>query len=203
MTFNGMELENFDNKLAGMTRSELDDLYNDDDKIRKIVLDAPTVKKLKADKNRLRKSNQQKAIENLSHEPEMEKIKAELIAAHHKFNETLREYSNYKSKLDEIRGSFSIQTMLALMKVANSEEDEMSDQLQKSFLKKQVGLDDFLEKMFDLRKSFNLRRIKIDKLSEMENSTGEQHSHSQHQPSSSSSSPYPSVGRSHGLYPGL
>lgn len=105
---------------------------------------------------------------------------------------------------DEIRGSFSIQTMLALMKVANSEEDEMSEQLQKNFLKKKISLDEFLTKMLTLRKSFNLRRIKIEKLSEMENSAGGQHSPSQHQPcSSSSSSPYPSVGRNHSLYPGL
>lgn len=96
-----MAMENFDDKLAGMSKSELDDLYNDDDKIRKMVLDAPTVKKLKADKNRLRKSNQQKAIENLTHEPEMKSIKAELILAHHKFNDALKEYSNYKSKLGE------------------------------------------------------------------------------------------------------
>ncbi|VDM22239.1 unnamed protein product [Hydatigera taeniaeformis] len=195
-----MTMENFDEKLAGMSKSELDDLFNDDEKIRKMVMESPTVKKLKADKNRLRKSNQQKAIENLSHEPEMERVKAELTLAHHKFNEALKEYSNYKSKLDEIRGSFSIQTMLALMKVANSEEDEMSEQLQKKFMKEQIALDDFLSEMFTLRKSFNLRRIKIEKLSEMENSAGGHHS----QPRSSSScSPYPSAGRRHDPYPGL
>ncbi|CDS39908.1 vacuolar protein sorting associated protein 37b [Echinococcus multilocularis] len=195
---------NFEDKLAGMSKSELDDLFNNDNKIRKMVLDTPTVKKLEADKSRLWKSNQQKAIENLGHEPAMQKTKADLVSAHHKFNEALKAYSNYKSKLDEIRGSFSIQTMLALMKVANSEEDEMSEQLQKSFLKKQIGLEEFLTKMLDLRKSFNLRRIKIEKLSEMENSAGGQHSHSQQQPCAPSSSlPYPSVGRSHGLYPGL
>ncbi|KAL5112744.1 Vacuolar protein sorting-associated protein 37B [Taenia crassiceps] len=187
-----------------MSKSELDDLYNDDEKIRQMVLDASTVKKLKADKNRLRKSNQQKAIENLSQEPEMERIKGQLIRAHHEFNEALKEYSNYKSKLDEIRGSFSIQTMLALMKVANSEEDEMSEQLQKKFLKKQIVLDKFLDEMFTFRKSFNLRRIKIEKLSEMENSAGGQNSRSQRQPCSSSpSGPYTSAGLGRSLYPGL
>lgn len=60
--------------------------------------------------------------------------------------------------------------MLALMKVANAEEDELSDKLQKDLMDKKKKLDEFLIEMYKIRRSFNLRRIKIDKLVELENS---------------------------------
>ena len=72
--------------------------------------------------------------------------------------------------LDGIRESYSIQTLLALMKVANVEEDELSEQLQKNLIKKAIDLDTYVTEMLRLRKSYNLRRIKIDKLTELENS---------------------------------
>ncbi|VDD81205.1 unnamed protein product [Mesocestoides corti] len=175
MAFNGLVVDSFNDKLLGMTKSELEDLFNDDAKIHEMVMNGATVKKLKADKKHLMKSNRDRASENLKLEPQMKQTKEDLIAAHQRFNEALKEYSNYKSKLDEIRGSFSTQTMLALMKVANSEEDEMSEQLQKSLLKKEIDLDEFLSKMLPLRKSFNARRIKIEKLGELELSASGQH----------------------------
>lgn len=73
--------------------------------------------------------------------------------------------------LDEIRGDFSAQTILALMKVANSEEDEMADTLQRQLVENEIELTEFIPKMLKLRKSYNTRRIKIDKLSELEQQT--------------------------------
>ncbi len=46
-------------------------------------------------------SNKRKANENLELEPEMNKTKADLIAAHHEFTEALKSYTGYKSKLGE------------------------------------------------------------------------------------------------------
>nr|CDS28785.1 vacuolar protein sorting associated protein 37b [Hymenolepis microstoma] len=174
--FNGVAMENFHDKLIGMSKEDLERLFNDQERIRKMVLESNTLKNMKSTKKRLLKSNQQKAAKNLENEPKMENIRENLIAAHQEFNETLKEYSSYKSKLDEIRGSFSTQTMLALMNVANAEEDELSEQLQKDLLNKKIELDKFLTRMYELRKSYNMRRIRIDKLSELENSAHGYHS---------------------------
>ncbi|VUZ57498.1 unnamed protein product [Hymenolepis diminuta] len=148
--FNGATMENFHDKLVRMSKEDLEILFNDNEKIRKMVVESSSVKNLKSTKKSLMKSNKQKAAKNLESEPKMEKIREDLIAAHQEFNETLKEYSSYKSKLDEIRGSFSAQTMLALMKVANAEEDEVSEQLQKNLLDKKIELDEFLTRMYEL-----------------------------------------------------
>lgn len=97
--FVGVGMENFHDKLADMTKAELESLFNDEEKIRSMVHDSPSVKQMEATKNRLMKSNQQKASMNLKSEPQMEKVREDLIAAHHDFSETLKEYTNYKSKL--------------------------------------------------------------------------------------------------------
>lgn len=99
MSFNGIAMNNFADKLSGMTRSELDDLFNNDSKIHEMVLQSPDVQRLAADKKRLLKSNQRRAKENLSLKPQMEQTKAELIAAHQEFNEALKEYSHFKSEI--------------------------------------------------------------------------------------------------------
>lgn len=104
----------------------------------------------------------------------------------------------YSLLIDGIRESFSIQTMLALMKVANVEEDELSEQLQKNLIEKNIELDKYVAEMLRLRRSYNLRRIKIDKLTDLENTSG---GYVRHSPSSPSS--YHSDNRPHGPYPGL
>ncbi len=78
--------------------------------------------------------------------------------------------------------------MLALMKVANSEEDEKSEQLQKQLINKEIDLEEFLTKMFKLRKSCHARRIKIEKLGELE-----QHSAGMGSSSSSHRRGYPAL----------
>ncbi|VDN97698.1 unnamed protein product [Rodentolepis nana] len=198
--FNGVAMENFHDKLIGMSKEELERLFNDQEMIRKMVLESNSLKALKSTKKRLLKSNQQKAAKNLESEPKMESVRENLISAHQEFNEALKEYSSYKSKLDEIRGSFSTQTMLALMKVANAEEDELSEQLQKDLVDKKIELDEFLTRMYELRKSYNMRRIRIDKLSELENSAHGYHS----PPRPSYPSPFASLPHSRsGPYPKL
>lgn len=94
-------MENFHDKLVCMSKEDLEILFNDNEKIRKMVLESNSVKNMKSTKKCLMKSNKQKAAKNLESEPKMEKIREDLIAAHQEFNETLKEYSSYKSKLGE------------------------------------------------------------------------------------------------------
>lgn len=104
-------MENFDELIAGKSKEELESLFNDDEKIRNMVIESNSVKNLKANKKRLMKSNQQIAKKNLESEPILEKLREDLIAAHCDFSETLRDYTTYKSKL----GRYYFVLMLILL----------------------------------------------------------------------------------------
>ncbi|VDN11461.1 unnamed protein product [Dibothriocephalus latus] len=165
--YNGMGVDNFAEKLANLSKSELGALLDDDAQIKKMVKESSMVEDLEGKRKRLLKSNNEKATENLSLEPELTKMKADLIEAHTAFAHQLESYKKYKGKLDKLNSAYSANAMLELMQAANAEEDEKAETLQSKFLRKEISIDEFLDQMLPSRKLFNTRRVKIDKLTEI------------------------------------
>uniref|UniRef100_A0A0X3P4M7 Vacuolar protein sorting-associated protein 37B n=1 Tax=Schistocephalus solidus TaxID=70667 RepID=A0A0X3P4M7_SCHSO len=165
--YNGMGVDNFSETLANLSKSELEALLDDDAQIKKMVNESPMVVDLENRRKRLLKSNNQKASDNLSLEPELTQMKADLIKAHTEFAEQLESYKRYKGKLDKLNSAYSANAMLELMQAATAEEDEKAEALQSQFLRKEITIDEFLDRMLPMRKLFNTRRVKIDKLTEI------------------------------------
>ncbi|VDL97821.1 unnamed protein product [Schistocephalus solidus] len=155
--YNGMGVDNFSETLANLSKSELEALLDDDAQIKKMVNE-------KNRRKRLLKSNNQKASDNLSLEPELTQMKADLIKAHTEFAEQLDSITN---NLDKLNSAYSANAMLELMQAATAEEDEKAEALQSQFLRKEITIDEFLDRMLPMRKLFNTRRVKIDKLTEI------------------------------------
>lgn len=99
MAYNGMHADPLRGKIAGMTKSELQELYENDAQIQQMVRESSYIADLEATKKRLIESNRKIAKESLELEPELSKTKANLIEAHLRFTEALKSYTKYKSKL--------------------------------------------------------------------------------------------------------
>ncbi|KAL7062555.1 hypothetical protein AAHC03_01505 [Spirometra sp. Aus1] len=167
MIYNGMGVDTFSEKLANLSKSELETLLDNDAQIKKMAKESPMVEDLERKRKSLLKSNNQKASDNLSLEPELTKMKTDLIEAHKGFAEQLESYKRYKGKLDKLNSAYSANAMLELMQAANAEEDEKAEALQSRFLRKEINIDEFIDQMLPMRRLFNTRRVKIDKLTEI------------------------------------
>ncbi|XP_034828011.1 vacuolar protein sorting-associated protein 37B [Maniola hyperantus] len=153
--------------LAHLNSDELKEMLNDDTKFDSVLKDVKQVKDWETEREMIIASNRSLAEFNLSKEPVLEELKAEVQQKSEtgeqlcsRIQELL---SDYKSK----SAGISPDTTLALLQTAAAETEEQSETIAQDFLSGKIDVDKFLDDFEPIRKTMHLRKFKSEKMSEL------------------------------------
>ncbi|XP_077299118.1 vacuolar protein sorting 37B [Arctopsyche grandis] len=153
--------------LSHLTNDELKDVLNDEDKAESIFKDIQQVKDMEAEKDVIIASNRSLAEFNLSKESTLNDSK-QIILDRSAVGEEL--CKSIQSKLDVYKSKcsgISLDTTLALLEAAAAESEESSEDIAQKFLSGDIDIEKFLEDFSKERIIMHLRKVKIDKMSEL------------------------------------
>ncbi|XP_022114969.1 vacuolar protein sorting-associated protein 37B [Pieris rapae] len=176
--------------LSHLNSDELKEMLNDDAKFDVVLKDVKQIKDWDTEKETIIVSNRSIAEYNLSKEPELEGLKAE-VQEKSEIGENL--CSRIQELLDEYKtksAGISPDTTLALLQTAAAETEEQSENIASDFLTGKIDVDKFLEDFEPIRKSMHLRKFKAEKMSDLLRSGQSSYSNDVSKPYL----PYPSYG---------
>ncbi|KAI5642550.1 modifier of rudimentary (Mod(r)) protein domain-containing protein [Phthorimaea operculella] len=159
--------------LAHLNSDELKEMLNDDTKFDSVLKDVKQVKDWETEKEMIIASNRSLAEFNLSKEPELEALKAEV---QEKSGNGEQLCSRIKELLDEYKSKsagISPDTTQALLQTAAAESEEQSENIAQDFLSGKIDVDKFLEDFESIRKTMHLRKFKAEKMGELIRSGGQ------------------------------
>ncbi|XP_014252965.1 vacuolar protein sorting-associated protein 37B [Cimex lectularius] len=152
-----------------LNTEELKEFLNNDSKLEDLIKDDKQYKDIEKEKEIIMVSNRSLAEFNLSKEPFMVSLKAQL----QELNENCEVlYKSVENKYNEIlnkQGTNQLDAKLSLLQTAAAEIEEESEKLSESFLNGDMELDDFLEQFISRRKIMHLHKVKSDKMAEIIN----------------------------------
>ncbi|CAH4033874.1 unnamed protein product [Pieris brassicae] len=153
--------------LSHLNSDELKEMLNDDAKFDVVLKDVKQIKDWDTEKETIIVSNRSIAEYNLSKEPELEGLKAE-VQEKSGIGENL--CSRIQELLDEYKtksAGISPDTTLALLQTAAAETEEQSENIAQDFLTGKIDVEKFLEDFEPIRKSMHLRKFKAEKMSDL------------------------------------
>jgi len=127
----------------------------------------PQVRNIEVEREMLMVSNKSLAEFNLSREPRLRQARQRLIESYQKASEDFREVESKKQTLDELSRQVSLDTTLAILQTSAAQTEEETESIAEKFLDGSIDVEAFLEDFLPKRKLAHLRRIKVDKLSEL------------------------------------
>ncbi|XP_077534084.1 vacuolar protein sorting-associated protein 37B-like isoform X2 [Haemaphysalis longicornis] len=150
-----------------LNTEELQKLLNDDGRVDSMVKDLQQVKNAENEREMLLASNKSLADFNLSREPRLRELRQQLRELYEQASELMAEAEQNKTTLDSLGGQSSLETTLALLQTSAAQADEESEKIALSFLDGDRTVESFLEEFVEARKLAHLRRIKVDKMTEL------------------------------------
>lgn len=153
--------------LAHLNSDELKEMLNDDTKFDTVLKDVKQVKDWETEREMTIASNRSLAEFNLSKEPDLEGLKAE-VQEKSEMGEQL--CSRIQELLEEYKtksAGISPDTTQALLQTAAAESEEQSESLAQDFLSGKIPVEKFLEDFEPARKNMHLRKFKADKMAEL------------------------------------
>ncbi|CAG4933040.1 vacuolar protein sorting-associated protein 37B [Colias croceus] len=180
--------------LSHLNSDELKEMLNDDAKFDSVLKDVKQVKDWETEKETIIVSNRSLAEYNLSKEPELEGLKAE-VQEKSELGENL--CSRIQELLDEYKtksAGISPDTTQALLQTAAAQSEEESENIAQDFLTGKIDVDKFLEDFEPIRKTMHLRKFKAEKMGEILRS-GQSYGNGVSKPYL----PYPSYGNVQGV----
>uniref|UniRef100_H3C111 VPS37B subunit of ESCRT-I b n=1 Tax=Tetraodon nigroviridis TaxID=99883 RepID=H3C111_TETNG len=157
----------FPNKFGSYTRTQLDEILEDDEKLTKMVLEMEEMQEVQQSKEKTLANNRTLAEQNLALQPDLEHKKEQLTKSYRCLQEDFESYQLRKSTLDHRTGSSSLDTLLALLQAEGAKIEEETENMADSFLDGEMTLDHFIDAYQSNRKLAHLRRVKIEKLQEV------------------------------------
>ncbi|XP_077099687.1 VPS37B subunit of ESCRT-I b [Siphateles boraxobius] len=157
------EMSGFENRFHSYSATQLHELLEDDDKLRKIVREMDEMQDMQQNKELTIASNRSLAEQNLSLQPELDHQKIQLTKRYCCLQDLHESYQIRKSTL----GNGSLDTLLALLQTEGAKIEEETENMADSFLDGSLPLDSFVDDYQSKRTLAHLRRVKIDKLQEM------------------------------------
>ena len=103
--------------IQGWDKDRLQELLDDEEKFDALIKGLGQIKSLRDEKEMLMASNRSLAEYNLSQEPALKDLKAQLADKHREAMRTAEKVKNAKRELDEKSGSVEPDTLLALLQV--------------------------------------------------------------------------------------
>ena len=124
------------------------------------------VKSVESEKELQISANKEAAQANMARESELKQAQAALKAKLESMRELRQQVEEKKKKLDELSRQTSVDITLALLQTACAQAEEDSENIAKDLLSGKITFEEFLKEFPAQRKTYHLRRIKADKLSE-------------------------------------
>ncbi|XP_025090563.1 vacuolar protein sorting-associated protein 37B-like isoform X2 [Pomacea canaliculata] len=153
--------------LQHLSKTELQNLLNDDSKLTDIINDLSQVRSLQSDHDDLVARNKSLAEYNLSQQPRLDSLKTEVATLYERANKLKTELGEEKCKLDSFAGSQKLETMHALLQTEAAKSEEESELFVESFYNKSLSVEDFLAQFLPERTKAHLRRVKAEKMGEL------------------------------------
>jgi len=152
-----------------LTTAELRELFSDEEAIAVMLVDHPQLLEMKKTQEMLMVSNKSLAESNMALEPQLSQLKQSLIDSIEEASRLGETVKSLKTAVDEVRGSYKPDTILALLKTAACEEEEETEKLTESFLDGEISsdVDEFLSCFIQGRTRAHLRKVKAEKLQEI------------------------------------
>lgn len=146
---------------------ELKKLLNEDGQLDDMIKDLQLVKNLEVEKEMLMVSNKSLAEFNLSREPRLRSARQRLIDSYKHASQDFAEVEEKKQQLDDLSRQVSLDTTLAILQTSAAQTEEETEKIAEKFLEGSIDVESFLEDFLPQRKLAHLRRVKVDKLSEL------------------------------------
>uniref|UniRef100_T1ITX4 VPS37 C-terminal domain-containing protein n=1 Tax=Strigamia maritima TaxID=126957 RepID=T1ITX4_STRMM len=146
---------------------ELKKLLIEDERLNDMIKNLPQIRNVDMEKEMLMASNKSLAEFNLSREPRLRQARQRLIESYQKASEDFSEVETKKQQLDELSRRISLDTTLAILQTSAAQIEEETETVAEKFLEGSVDVDGFLDEFLPQRKVAHLRRIKVDKLTEL------------------------------------
>lgn len=150
-----------------LNNDELQKLLNDDGRVESMVKDLQQVKNAENEREMLLASNKSLADFNLSREPKLRQSRQRLQELYGIAQELKQEAEQNKKRLDSTGGQASLETTLALLQAAAAQAEEESEKVANKLLDNESSVDSFLEEFVESRKLAHLRRVKVEKMTEL------------------------------------
>ena len=120
--------------IQGWDKDRLQELLDDEEKFDALIKGLSQIKSLRDEKEMLMASNRSLAEYNLSQEPALKDLKAQLADKHREAMRTAEKVKNAKRELDEKSGSVEPDTLLALLQVRSDRFLQSSSLLTSNFI---------------------------------------------------------------------
>ncbi|CAH0402731.1 unnamed protein product [Chilo suppressalis] len=153
--------------LSHLNTDELKEILNDDNKFDAVLKDVEQVKEWEAEKEMIIASNRSLAEFNLTKEPELEKMKQQVLE---KSESGERLCTHIQELLEEYKSKsagISADTTLALLQTSAAETEEESENIAQDFLSGKIDAEKFLEDFEPIRTKMHLKKFKAEKMSEL------------------------------------
>ncbi|XP_057295371.1 uncharacterized protein LOC130623857 [Hydractinia symbiolongicarpus] len=146
------------------TKTELDDIVNNEDKINELVQDAEQTKKLLRKRDELITSNKDQAVTNMSLEPEIKLLKDNIVELASQQNELKDKHVQLQQRL---AGKISLDGVLAILQAAAAEKETESENISQAFVEGDKTIEQFVEQFIPERKTYQLRKVKSEKMTQL------------------------------------
>lgn len=154
-------------KFSGLSLTQLNELLEDEDKLREISLEMDEVQNVQLTKDMTLAGNRSLAEENLLYQPKLDSLKATLTQKYQELQVLFEAHQIKKTKLDQQSSNASLETLLALLQTEGAKIEEETENMAENFLDGEIPLDSFIDEYQSKRKLAHLRRVKIEKLQDM------------------------------------
>ncbi|KAJ0173103.1 hypothetical protein K1T71_011279 [Dendrolimus kikuchii] len=153
--------------LAHLNSDELKEMLNDDTKFDSILKDVKQVKDWETEREMTIASNRSLAEFNLSKEPEIEDLKAQVQQKSETGEELCGRIQELLNEYKTKSAGISPDTTQALLQTAGAESEEQSESIAQDFLSGKINVEKFLEDFEPLRKKMHVRKFKAEKMAEL------------------------------------
>ncbi|XP_064424042.1 VPS37B subunit of ESCRT-I a [Latimeria chalumnae] len=151
-----------------LSLSQLNELLEDDEKLNKMVLEMEEVQNVQLTKEMTLASNRSLAEQNLQYQPKLEGQKLQLNRKYQELQVLFEAYQMRKASVDKQSGNTSLDTLLALLQTEGAKIEEETENMADQLLDGDMTLDSFIDEYRSKRMLAHLRRVKIEKLQEIE-----------------------------------
>ncbi|XP_071449516.1 vacuolar protein sorting-associated protein 37A [Hetaerina americana] len=152
--------------LVSVPTSELQRLWENEDRLEEAVLGLPEILQLQATVDELMARNEEIARETLSKQPLLESLKQSVIEKLETVATLKETYESLSQKYQQISEMYSPPQIKEALWQAATRSDEESEHVAEEFLSGEVEVEQFLDLYIEKRMLSHSRRIKEEKLSQ-------------------------------------
>jgi len=164
---NSSNCDDFMPQLQKLSKNELEDLMNNEDKIIELVSNQEKVKKINLDIHSIQISNRKIAEENLQKESVHESLRSELKTKHETIKQLQEMFQVNLVKLESLKKSHNLEEMLNVLQANCAMSEEKAEELANSFYKGEIDVSQFITEFRKHKTEAHLRRIKSDRMRDL------------------------------------